>query len=102
MLVVAAAVGLGACQNMPEPYAPPMQRQPFENFPPHRIVNMGDPDASAHFVQDISDKLEGNWRWCQQRPTIRVRSRSNENLRYVIDFSLPEVTFRDTGPVTLS
>ncbi len=90
---------------MPEPYAPPVQRQPFENFPPQRtarVINMSDPDATVYFVQDISGKLEGTWRWCQQRPTIRIRSRTNENLKYLIDFTLPEATFRDTGPVTLS
>jgi hypothetical protein len=90
---------------MPEPYAPPVQRQPFESFQATRtahIVNMSDPDAAAYFVQDISGALEGNWRWTQQRPTIRVRARSNENLKYVIDFTLPDATFRDTGPVNLS
>ena len=28
--------------------------------------------------------------------------RANDRVRYVIDFALPEVTFKDTGPVTLS
>ena len=90
---------------MPEPYAPPVQRQPFEDYRPYRvarIVQMSDGDATVHFVRDISDKLEGSWRWTQQRPAVRVRVRTNEHVKYTIDFTLPEVTFRDTGPVTLS
>ncbi len=90
---------------MPESYAPPVQRQPFESFRPYRIkrvVNMNDPDAPAHIVKDINSHAEGMWRWTQQTPTVKVKVRSTENLKYTIDFSLPEVTFKDTGPVTLS
>jgi hypothetical protein len=105
LLLPAAAAALCACQNMPEPYAPPVQRQPFENFKPYRairVVNMSDDDAQDHFVQDIAAKLEGSWRWCQQRPTVWIRMPYNENVRYTIDFTLPEATFQQTGPVTVS
>lgn len=98
------AAGLCGCQNMPGPYAPPVQRPVFEEYQPEfvNIVNMGDPDAPAHFVQDISNKAEGSWRWCGQRPTVIVRVKSAEQLKYTIDFAVPEATFHDTGPVTLS
>lgn len=102
----AFAILLGACQNMPEPYAPPVQRQPFENFRPYRvarIVEMSDPYASPHIVQDISDAIEaGTWRWTAQRPTVRVTLKQVENLKYVIDFTVPEATLKVTGPVTVS
>jgi hypothetical protein len=62
---------------------------------------MGAPGARKLFVQDISDKLEGSWRWCQQKPTVKVVA-SNQNLKYMIDFTLPDVTFKDTGPVTMT
>jgi len=96
---------LTACQNMPEPYAPPEQRQTFENFRPYRvtrIVDMSDGDAPEHFVRDITNTGTGSWRWTMQRPTVRVVLRSNENLTYTIDFSIAEATFKDTGPVTVS
>jgi len=89
---------------MPEAYAPPVQRKPFNDFHPRvvRVVNMADPDAHLSFVQDIASGSSGSWRWTGKRPTIKLRLRSNENLKFVIDFVLPEVTFKDTGPVTLS
>ena len=95
-----AAVLLSACQNMPEPYAPPEQRQPFENFRPYRItrvVNMSDGDAEAHFVSGITEISGGSWRWTEQRPTVRLTIRSNENLKYLIDFTIAGKTFEQTG-----
>ena len=102
--LVAIVLGMSACQNMPEPYAPPVQRQPLEDLRPRfvPVIDMAAADARKHFVQDISDKLEGSWRWCQQRPAVTVTVPSNEKLKYTIDFTVPEATFKDTGPVTLS
>ena len=90
---------------MPEPYAPPVQRQPFEDVRPHRmsrIVAMADGDAASHFVKDFPPGMPAAWRWTNQNPTVKVVPRSNQGLRYIIDFSIPEVTFKVTGPVTLS
>jgi hypothetical protein len=104
-LVLSGAVLLSACQNMPEPYAPPEQRQPFENFRPYRItrvVNMSDGDAESHFVSGMTDINAGSWRWVEQRPTLKLLMRSNDNLTYTIDFTIPATTFEQTGPVTLS
>jgi hypothetical protein len=103
-LAIAAAF-LSGCQNMPQPYAPPVQRQPIEDARPHRVsrmVNVTDPGAETHFVQDISGVREGSWRWTQQKPTVKIVQPTNENLIYTIDFTLPEVTFKTTGPVTLT
>ena len=102
---LAGVVLLAGCQNMPEPYAPPVQRQPFENFRPYRIsriVNMNDGDAESHFVQDIASGLEGNWRWVRKRPTVKLKMKVNENVKFTMDFSIAEATFKETGPVTLS
>ena len=104
-LVCAAVLIEVSCQNMPGPFAPPVQRQPLEDFRPYRqsmIVDMSDADAKTHFVQDITALETVTWRWAGQRPTVRVRPRSNENLRFVIDFALPDATFQVTGPVTVS
>jgi len=101
------AAGLCACQNMPESYAPPVQRPIFEEYHPEfvNIVNMGDVDAPTRFVQDISPLAEGaehSWRWCKQRPTVKIRVKATANLKYTVDLAVPDVTFRDTGPVTIS
>lgn len=101
------AAGLCACQNMPGPYAPPVQRPIFDEYHPEfvNIVNMGDRDAPEHIVQDISNLIEGperSWRWCGQRPEVKVRVKPAGDLKFTIDFAVPETTFRDTGPVTMS
>jgi hypothetical protein len=104
LLFLPCILGLAACQNMPEPYAPPEQRQPIEVQRPYRvsrIVNMDDGDAGIHFVRDIKD-LSGNWRWTGKRPAVRIQVRTTEKLHYLIDFTLPDVTFKVTGPVAVS
>ena len=104
-LILCLAGGLGACQNMPEPYAPPEQRRPVQEPRPYRInrvINMSDADAPSRFVNDIAPKLADSWRWTGQHPTVNVFMRANDGVRYVIDFTLPEVTFKETGPVTVS
>jgi hypothetical protein len=105
LLIAGMAVLLSSCQNMPEPYAPPVQRQPFEDGRPHRmarIVNMSDGDAMAHVVQDIAPGEPSAWKWTGQKPTVKVTARTNEKLHYTIDFSIAEATLKDTGPVTLT
>jgi hypothetical protein len=90
---------------MPETYAPPVQRQPFENFRPYRanrIVSMADGDADAHIVRDITPAAQPDWRWTRKRPTVHVTMRTNENVKYTMDFAIAEATLKDTGPVTLS
>lgn len=103
VLLVLAAV-LNACRGVPDAYAPPEQRPVFQDYPSDFIhtVEMADPDADAHIVQDIFPKIEGSWRWCGQRPTVKIKMRSVENVKYAIDFAVAETTFKDTGPVTLS
>ena len=102
---IASMFASSGCQNMPEPFAPPVQRQPLADFRPYRIsgiVKMSDADAPAHFVQDITGLQAATWRWTGKRPTVRVTVRSAENLKYVIDFAIVEATLATTGPVTVT
>lgn len=102
-LTLGVLIVLGGCQKMPDPYTPAAQRKTIEDYPRLTpVVNMWDPYAQSHFVQDISETLTGGWRWCQQRPTVRVPVVSNRNLKYSIDFAIAEGTLKDTGPVTMS
>jgi len=90
---------------MPETYAPPEQRKPFEDFRPYRsnrIVNMSDGDADSRILRDVAKGANGSWRWTGQRPAIRLPGGTTNSLRYVIDLTIPEVTFNQTGPVTIS
>lgn len=90
---------------MPETYAPPEQRQPFENFRPYRItrvVDMADGDADSHIVSGIVGGPGGPWRWAGQKPVVHVTLRSTENLVFTIDFSVADATFKYTGPVRMT
>lgn len=90
---------------MPETYAPPVQRQPFENFRPYRdllLVDLGTLDADSHIVRDIPKDGQGSWRWTGEHPAVEVTLRSVENVTYLIDFSMADATLKDTGPVTLT
>jgi hypothetical protein len=94
-----------ACRNVPAAFSPPVQRQPLEDFRPYGVsvvVNMSDEDAPTHFVKDITSVSAPTWRWTGKRPTVRVRVRDSQNLRYSIDFALAEATLLKTGPVTVS
>ena len=95
---------LTGCQDIPPAYSLPEQRPSFEGYKTHsaRVINMGDADAPLHFVRDISGELNGSWRWSLERPAVSIRVRSRENLKYKIDFTLPEITFKGTGPVTIA
>lgn len=104
-LVCAASLLANACQNIPGPLATPVQRQPLENFRPYRIsaiVDMSDEGAPAHFVQDLASNATSAWRQTGKRPTLKIRMRSAENLRYTIDFAVDGVMLRNTGPLTVS
>ena len=97
---------MAACQRQPETFAPPMQREPLEDFRPYRaarIVRMNDADAEAFFTKDIvTGPVDTNWRWTGKRPTITLHPRSVEGLVYTIEFAIPEVTFKATGPVNVT
>jgi hypothetical protein len=66
------------------------------------MVDMADADSISHIVADISPGAPAEWRWTFQKPTVKVVASTNQGLRYTIDFSLPEVTFKETGPVTMT
>lgn len=97
---------LSACANIPDSYAPPVQRKPLggtEPSPFGHFVNMSDPNADAYIVKDVSESAEaGSWRWARKRPELRFFLDSIEHLNFKVDFSVAESTFRETGPVAIS
>ena len=103
-LLIPAAM-MTACQNMPEAVHASATAFAAGGIPaviaPRASCKWPIATPPSFFVQDIGD-LEGNWRWTGKRPTLRLRPRAFEGVHYVIDFTLPEATFKETGPVTLS
>src|SRR5208283_3852059 len=72
-----------------------------------RGIHMTDIEAPEHVVADISDLLAANWRWTGRRPMVRLDVPARQELgpaplKYHIEFAIPEVSFRVTGPVTLT
>jgi len=64
---------------------------------------MSNPNAAAYIVEGIADATEGSgFRWAFAHPVVRFLVPRMEHPRFVMDFALPERTFRQTGPVTLS
>lgn len=100
--VLSILCALGACERVPE-YPIPEQRVPPAAadlpVPIGRVVNMDDPGVMLRVVRDISPDLSGTWRWGMERPAVKIRIRTDHPLKYTIDFVLPEITFKDTGPV---
>ena len=96
---------LAGCANIPDSYAPPMQRKPLTGSDPSvvsQFVNMGDPNADMYIVRDITDSVEGNWRWVRKRPELRFFLDSVDNLTLKADFTVPGVILKETGPVNIS
>jgi hypothetical protein len=107
VLLLLLVILMCGCDRATVSYPPPEQRRPIEAQAPamraSMMVNMNDDDAPSHFVQDISTTLEGStWRWTKKRPTVKLLLIKTRDLKFVVDFTLPDVTMRQTGPVTIS
>lgn len=57
--------------------------------------------ADIHIVRDIS-KEAGIFRWAFLNPEMQFRVKTSEDLNFQMEFAIPEVTFKKTGPVTVS
>jgi hypothetical protein len=95
---------LSACGRSPDTYAPPIQRQPLLGADAHigASIAMDDPMADAYIVRDISKTTEGSWRWTYQHPELRFYLKQTSGAKLAVDFGVPEATFKDTGPVTIT
>jgi hypothetical protein len=102
-LLLCALVG---CNRTPQLQPLPPQRVSVSAVRPDSIgsfVAMNHPRAELYFVSDVSKSLEGNvWRWAGKKPTLRFRVPSTEHLSFTADLTVPELTFRDTGAVTIA
>ena len=63
---------------------------------------MSDPAADQFIVQGFRAKSEGSWRWALDHPVLRFTLPETGALQFTMDFTLPEATFRQTGPVSLA
>lgn len=99
-LLIAFSILLGAgCQSLPVFFAPPAQKASLASA---HFVMMSDPQAGFYIVQGFRDHSEGVWRWALAHPLLRFTLPNTGPLKFIMDFTLPEATFRETGPVTLA
>ena len=104
-LLLLPLVVCAACRPAPDTFAPPPQRAPLTTPPPTPFgyfLSMSDPNAGAYLVQDVADHGAETWRWAFAHPVLRFWVPEFPRLRLTLDYSLPERTFRETGPVTLT
>ncbi|PWT96802.1 MAG: hypothetical protein C5B51_32675 [Terriglobia bacterium] len=105
LLVVTCFAGT-ACNSLPDSYPPPPQRQPLitpSSAGLSYFLSMSNPNAAAYIVRGIADDTEGTgYRWAYEHPVLRFLVPRMDHPRFVMDFALPERTFRTTGPVTLT
>lgn len=102
---VAVLLLLEGCSRFPEYYPPPEQRKPISGSEPAwmgAFVNMADPAAEVHLVKDINTSLEASWRWAYRRPELQFFLESVENLKFTMDFAIPDAVIGQTGPLTFS
>jgi hypothetical protein len=104
LLLVMGALLTVSCGREAGAYAVPPQRA-FDFGPdpdgPHAFVNMDDPVVEDYLVHDISPD-RGFRRWAFARPELRFRLRDIHHLIFTAEFAIPEVTYKVTGPVTVS
>jgi hypothetical protein len=95
-----------ACVNIPDSYAPPVQRKPLDIIEPtgaKAFLRMGDAITANNIVGDINETIEsGAWRWTKRKPTMRFQLKRVINQKFKADLSIAEVTFKGTGPVTIT
>lgn len=105
LLLVSLCLALAACVNIPDSYAPPVQRHPVSGPATSRLkhfIAMNDPAAEDHFLAGIGPLENGAWRWTRQNPELRFVVPSPRGLSFVADFAISSDTLKETGPVTIT
>ena len=94
------------CSKIPDRYAPPIDRKPITEAwgdPLKQIADMNTPQADSYIVRDISPAIPKTpWRWTYKRPELRFILYNGVGRKFIMDLAVPEVTFKETGPVTIS
>jgi hypothetical protein len=103
-LVMAVSVLAPACGRQPGPVPPPPQQSLALGPDPALLgsfVRMDDPAAVDYIVADIG-REPGFQRWAFRHPELKFRVKDAAGLKFTMEIAIPEVTFRYTGPVTIS
>jgi hypothetical protein len=103
LLVIGALLNV-SCGRLPGVFAVPPQRgSDLGGDPggPRAFITMDDPQVEDYLVNDISPE-RGIRRWAFTRPELRFRVQDTRHLIFTAEFAIPAVTYKVTGPVTVS
>jgi hypothetical protein len=95
---------MASCGRQPGAFPIPPQRSLDLGQDPGGLgpfITMDDPAADEYIVRDISP-ASGHHRWAFLHPELRFRIKEAGYSKFAADFAIPEVTFKVTGPVTVS
>lgn len=104
-LVLAGCVALSGCVRYPEPYRPPIQRNPVEVDEASRLSHftaMNGKDAERHIVDGVLSLNDGSWRWCMKRAVLQFSVPDARHKKLLAELTIPELTFQQTGPVKIA
>ena len=105
LFIIIPALIAASCTALPD-YPPPPQRESLVRPAVTALsyfLNVANPNASAYIVKDVGDQTEGGgFRWAFAHPVLRFTVPPMDHPKFVMDFALPEPTFRVTGPLTLT
>jgi hypothetical protein len=104
LLLVMGALLTVSCGRQPGVYAAPPQRSLDLGHDPTgalAFVTMDDPQVDDYLVNDFSPE-RGFRRWAFTHPELRFRVPDARHLIFTAEFAIPEVTYKVTGPVTVS
>jgi len=93
-----------SCGRQPGVYAAPPQQSTDLGLDPGSdlaFVKMDDPQANEFLVKDISPESDYR-RWAFVHPELRFRVKDAHNLTFAAELTVPEVTYKVTGPVTVT
>ncbi|HWB87228.1 MAG TPA: hypothetical protein VG675_24000 [Bryobacteraceae bacterium] len=95
---------MAACGRHAPSYPVPPQFESSLGLDPGELrpaVQMDDADADRYIVRDISPEPLA-LRWAFLHPELRLQVENAEHLKFYMEFVVPDVTFRETGPVVVS
>jgi len=104
LLLDIVALLTAACSRQPGVFAVPPQLSLNLGRDPgglQAFVTMDDPEVEDYLVNDVSPE-RGIRRWAFARPELRFRVQDARHLTFTAEFAIPEVTYKVTGPVTVS
>lgn len=93
-----------SCGREAGSYAPPPQQSLDLGTDPGHLkayIVMDDPTVEQYVVKDLSPE-RGIRKWAFIEPELKFQVKDTRHLKLVAEFAIPEVTYKVTGPVTVS